>query len=141
MKEKRLEDKLRELSLDELNKITIRKIAATEANTGRVQSDETKAKISEALKGRVFSDEAKAKMSEAKKNISDETKAKLSEALKGRVLGDEHKANISEALRKTTDAQILEIKSKYATGKYSKVELAREYGVTATSIRNYIKKR
>jgi hypothetical protein len=108
--EKTLEEKLRELSLDDLNKITYKKIVSSAhikevtkrtevrakisaANSARVVSGETKAKISATNKGRVFSDEHKAKLKG--RVFSDEHKAKLCSAKKGRVMSDETKAKIS----------------------------------------------
>jgi len=78
---------------------------ATAPMTGKIQSDETKLKISKANKGFKHSDEAKAKISEAAKGnmrnkgrkASEETKAKISEAAKGRIFSDETKAKMSAA--------------------------------------------
>ena len=112
-------------------------------------SDETKAKISDAGKGRVVSDETKAKLSAINKGkvVGDETKAKLSAAMIGNqhAVGctrtDEAKARISalakqrckegkgRPLAKVTEAQVLEIRSKYVPRKYTTTMLAKEYGL------------
>jgi len=63
-------------------------------------SEETRRKLSEAQKGKVVSDETKAKLSEIAKNrppMSAETRRKLSEAQKGRKHSEETKRKISEA--------------------------------------------
>ena len=138
--EKTLEEKLRELSLDELNEMTYKKIVLSllmrdtmkGRMKGKVLNDKHKDLISKACKGRTLSDETKAKMSKAKKNMSYETKAKISKAN----IGKHQKKK-----RKRNDAQILEIKSKYATGKYTYDMLAKEYGVNGRTIFNYIKKK
>jgi hypothetical protein len=111
---KTLEDKLRELSMDELNEWTVHKISCLEdirrdkisqAHKGKPKgkmSDKTKRKLSEAHKGKVMSDKTKLKMSEVNKGkvLSDETKRKLSETTKGRIgrkHTDESKRKLSEA--------------------------------------------
>ena len=158
--EKTLEEKLRELSLDDLNKITYKSVNSlygesnvskrpevrakiSAAHKGRAVSDETKAKLSAIAMVRVMSDETKAKISDAGKGrvVSDETKAKLSAINKGKVVGDETKARISalakqrckegkgRPLAKVTEAQVLEIRSKYVPRKYTTTMLAKEYGL------------
>ena len=73
---------------------------------GRKLTDEYKEVMSEANKGKVFSEEHKAKLSKSKKGVnhpmygkplSEEHRTKLSEANKGKVLSDETKAKMSEA--------------------------------------------
>lgn len=77
---------------------------------GFKQTEETKTKISEANKGKIVSDETKAKMSASKignknwvgKKHSAETKAKMSASMKGKKHGPlsiEHKAKISASLK------------------------------------------
>jgi hypothetical protein len=151
MKEQTLEDKLRELSLDELNKWTIHAIATSEAHKGKTISDETRHKLSEAKKGSKVTAETKHKISEANKGrkISAETRAKISEANqglgRGRKLSAETKAKISDKMSKIkrvlNEAQILEMKRKYATGEYSFRTLGEEYGLSSSAAHNYIKKR
>ena len=141
MKEQTLEEKLKALSLDELNKWTMRRIA---------QNDPvTKAKLSQANKGRKPTDEERAKISEANKRRkhTSETKAKMSEAAKGKKHTSEARAKMSKAKkgrkkekRKLTEVQELEIKRKYATGKYTHRMLAEEYGVSTTTVWLAIKK-
>ena len=98
----------------------------SKALTGKVISDETKAKISVANKGKVVSDDHKLKISNAKigttykpmseqgrenmsiartgRKVSDETRAKLSESKrgnqynKGNILSEDSKAKISAAM-------------------------------------------
>jgi hypothetical protein len=110
--EKTLEEKLRELSMDDLNKITYQKIVVSASIKDTMQRpdvkakwDETKAKISAGNKGKVMSDEAKAKISASlighQRNVgfkhTDESRAKMSDAQKGRVVSDETKAKMSDA--------------------------------------------
>jgi hypothetical protein len=134
MKEQTLEQKLKALSLDELNKWTIKRIYSNDPVR--------KAKISEANKGNKLSDEHKLAVSQAQsgRTLSDETKRKISEANKGRKRTDETKDKISQSKRKLTEVQHLEIKHKYATGKYTVHDLGKEYGVHHSSIRNYLKR-
>jgi len=98
---------------------------------------ETKRKISEAQKGRIFSDEHRRKIREAKKNIFPETCRKLSESHKGKHLTAETRRKQSKAHRgekapaaKLTEAQVRQIKIALARGA-SGVSLARQYGVSA----------
>ena len=172
--EKTLEEKLRELSMDDLNKITYQKIVLSHTHKGKVISDGTKAMLSAACKGRVLSDEHKAKLFAANKGKqrglgykhtdedkakisagntgkirSAETKAKTSATLTGRVRSDETKAKISAGLKaslstskisKVTEAQVLEIRSKYIPHKYTSVKLGKEYGLEARTIMRIIKR-
>jgi hypothetical protein len=88
-----------------------------EGVSGRIVSDETKAKMSKAMEGRVsgnkgktHSEETKQKISEAKlgntawkgKTHSDETKAKIGEAGKGKTHSDESKRKMSDAKKGKT---------------------------------------
>jgi group I intron endonuclease len=59
----------------------------SEANTGRVLSEETRRKISESNKGKKFSAEHKAKLSEARRKrvITDETRKKASKTSTGKI--------------------------------------------------------
>ena len=141
MKEQTLEEKLKALSLDELNKWTISRISyndpdrrakLSEAQKGRKLTGEHKAKLSEVHKGRKHTSETRAKMSETRKGkkYSAERCANISKGRKGKVMNDDAIFRMSRSLRKLNDVQSLEIKSKFATGKYTKAELAREYGVS-----------
>ena len=170
--EKTLEEKLRELSLDDLNKWTVGYITQrsnfntkglkcsdetraklSKASMGKKPSDETRAKLSKANMGKKPSDETKAKIGKAHKGkvISDETRAKISLGNKGKVKSDEHKAKISAAntgkkwsdnIRakkcKLTEAQVLEIRSKYIPHKYTSVMLGKEYGLQAQAVMRII---
>ena len=113
------------------------KIAAAPMS-GRIQSNETKAKISKANKGFRHSDETKAQMSAAAKGhsrnegriASEETKCKISAARKGLKLSDETKAKISAVHkgRKVSDETKAKIsaakkgKSNYRLGKKNSEE-------------------
>ena len=137
--EKTLEEKLRELSLDDLNKITYQKIVVSASIKDTMQRpevkakwDKTKAKMSAALKGRVVSDETKAKISAGNKGkvISDETKVKMSDAQKGKKWSD----NMRAKKCKLTETQVLEIRSKYVPHKYTSVMLGKEYGIDTQTV-------
>jgi len=89
----------------------------------------------------MHSDETKKKMSKTKKNMSAEIKKKMSKAHKGLKAGVETKKKMSKSRKgegnfntKLAESQILEIRAKYATGNYTKVRLANEYGVNGTNI-------
>ncbi len=142
--EKTLEEKLRELSLDDLNKWTVGYITQrSNFNTkGLKCSDETRAKLSKASMGKKPSDETRAKLSKANmgKKPSDETKAKIGKAHKGKVVSDETKRKLSDFFTKLNHSQILEIQSKYAPFKYGAAKLAKEYGVHINTIYKYIRK-
>ena len=80
-------------------------------------------------------------MSKTKKNMSAEIKKKMSKAHKGLKAGVETKKKMSKSRKgegnfntKLAESQILEIRAKYATGNYTKVRLANEYGVNGTNI-------
>jgi hypothetical protein len=68
-------------------------------STGRVFSEETRAKLSASKKGRKASEETRAKMSSIAKDrkYSDETRAKMSESKKGHILSEEGRRKVSEA--------------------------------------------
>ena len=80
----------------------------TKAKMSKPKSEETKSKIRETKRGRKHteetkakmskpkSEEAKAKMSQAKQNVSIETRLKLSESNKGKSKSEEHSAKMSE---------------------------------------------
>ena len=69
-------------------------------------SDATKKKISQANTGRVFTEEQRKHMSESRigKHHTEESKKKMSEAKTGKVLTEEHKKHMSEALKGNTNA-------------------------------------
>ena len=71
----------------------------SESGKGKTLSEETKRKMSETRKGRLKSEEHRRKMSESRKGktCSDETRQKISETLKGRTLSEETKRKISES--------------------------------------------
>jgi acyl-CoA synthetase (NDP forming) len=141
--EKTLEEKLRELSLDDLNKITYQKIVVSASIKDTMQRPdvkakyaETRAKIGKAHKGKVISDETRAKISLGNKGKvkSDEHKAKISAANTGKKWSD----NIRAKKCKLTEAQVLEIRSKYIPHKYTSVMLGKEYGLQAQAVMRII---
>jgi hypothetical protein len=87
-------------------------------NTGKIRSAETKAKLSVINKGKV---------------ISDETKAKISAG---------QKASLSTSkVSKVTEAQVLEIRSKYVPRKYTFRMLGKEYGLEAQAVMRIINRK
>jgi group I intron endonuclease len=82
----------------------------SEANKGKIVSEETREKMSKAQKGRTFSEETINKMKEAAMNrkVSEETKKKLSESLKKFYSDPVEKQKISERFKgkKRTPEQI-----------------------------------
>lgn len=116
--------------------------ARAAAHAGKKASEETKAKISESGKGNnralgyKHKSEAKQQISEFQKgrSKSEETKANMSAAQKGRVNSKEARDKISKSLKKLTLDQVAEIRSKYIPWKYSSRKLAKEYGVTSSTI-------
>ena len=60
-------------------------------------SEETRKKMSDAQQGRLVSEETRKKMRETRKNISEETRKKLSDSHKGKHLSEEHKKKLSDA--------------------------------------------
>ena len=165
--EKTLEEKLRELSLDDLNKITIKRIVCTSIFEEARHRPDVKAKISAAMKDRVWSDEHKEKVSNSLKSyyiqngtraLSDEHKAKTSAALKGRVFSDETKAKISAAntgkkwgdnmrakICKLTEADVLKIRSDWEKHTGTRLsfgnEAAKHYGVSFPTICGILSRR
>lgn len=122
---------------------------------GRALSDETKRKISEANKGKVVSDEAKAKMAAAKigSSRSDETKEKIRVAFTGRAITDEAKAKMSEARKaaghargsshpktKLTETDVIEIRRLYENGEKPK-QIAVLYDLPASTVSNIVARR
>ena len=87
----------------------------------------------------IFSDEHKRKISKGNKgkHHSDETKQKMSIAQKGKS-NPEYKKHLDEIhmqnIKITDQKQLLEIRNKYATGKYTQKKLAVEYLVCAATI-------
>lgn len=79
-------------------------------------SDETKAKIGLANSKRVISDVTRAKMSAAKQNISDETRARMSAGKLGKSLSDAHKAKIRAASKLAAPMNIARL-AEFNTGK------------------------
>ncbi|KKL07888.1 hypothetical protein LCGC14_2581490 [marine sediment metagenome] len=111
------------------------------ARAGKTNSEKTRRKISKANSGKTRTEETKKKMSKTKKNMSAEIKKKMSKAHKGLKAGVETKKKMSKSRKgegnfntKLAESQILEIRAKYATGNYTKVRLANEYGVNGTNI-------
>ena len=118
--------------------------------TGLKHSEEAKKKISESRNGKYHSEETKQKMSESKqghkggmcgKHHSEEAKQKLSAAKKGikpynygKVMSEEQKQKLSEVNVKFTAQQVIEIREKYATGKHTQIDLAKEYECTQKTI-------
>jgi len=76
-----------------------------DTHTGKVVSEETRAKISAANTGKVHTEEAKAKMSNTRKGIpkSEEHKAKIGAANTGRLHTEETKDKISAAGKGNTN--------------------------------------
>ena len=109
---------------------------AWKRNTGSTHSEETKVKMSNSHKGKIFSEETKLKLSKARtgKVHSEESNLKLSNSKKGVHAGSK------SGMAKLTEADVLEIRSKYIPRVYTHQKLADEYGVDGTSIFNIIKR-
>jgi hypothetical protein len=118
-----------------------------DGTSGRVLTNETKAKISKAhkgKKGKPWTDEKRAEMLKVHKGkiVSDETRAKLSKARKGKKLKpftDAARANMSKAHKglrssaKLTWAMVDEIRERLAAGEKT-ASIAREYSVCPQTI-------
>lgn len=79
------------------------------------------------------------------KRHSKESKEKMSKALMGRKFSKEHKDNLSKSLKgkrsgenngraKLTYEIAEEMRAKYATGNYTKLKLAKEYGINDSTV-------
>lgn len=113
------------------------------------------------VKGRLLSNETRQLFSDNQRKThlgvkrSKTTKDKQSKSAKGKIKSEDHCANISKALtgkKRTgniakgescakavlTSFQVLEIRSKYATGHYNQKELALEYKISRVGIHNII---
>ena len=86
--------------------------------------------------GSHYSEESKLKLSKARKGIkySEDSKKKMSEAQKGKPKSEEHRKNIAKVQIKLNELQVIEIREKYSTGKFTYKQLAIEYFVGTTTI-------
>lgn len=121
-------------------------------NFGKHLSEETRNKISESHQGKILSEKHKQKLKGRKSSFlgrhhTEESKRKLSEARKGK----KGHSNSEEARRKNsisqkknrkkvklTDEQVIEIRQKYTTGKYSLHKLSKEYPVSRETIKSVV---
>ena len=118
---------------------------------GKKHSEETIKKLSKINKGRPSPykgkkhyEESKRKMSESKKGrlspnkgkkLSEETKRKLSENMKGKYIG-ENSSNV-----KLTEKEVIEIREKYKSKKYTYKSLGEEYNITTSMIYQIVSRR
>lgn len=102
-----------------------------ERNTGRKQTEETRAKMSAAHTGILHTQEAKNKIGAAHLGMkhSEETKVVLRDAFIGE----------KSSTAKLDWDKISEIRKKYASGLYSHQKLADEYGVSPSNIGSIIR--
>jgi hypothetical protein len=87
-------------------------------------------KISESSKGKIFSDKTRKKMSISGRNkkMPDNFSETMSEITKGEKNGNS----------KLNEKQVLEIRKKYSTGKYTYLSLSKEYKVSNITIRKIV---
>lgn len=127
------------------------------ATAGYKFSDESKQNMSLMRKGmgkgRSLSEETKLKISKLMKTyfhnriltFSDETRQKMSNSKKGdknpnfnKNFSKEYRKKLSDAKIKFNSEQILEIREKYSTEKYTQTELAKEYEVSLSVINKLV---
>lgn len=125
---------LRKINLD---KIPVNIEQLKTIHTGVPLSEEHKRKISEAKKGVPFSEEHKKNMSKSHKGLLAGEKnpfygKKHTKEVKKKISGE------NSVHSKLTKKEVIEIRQKYDTGKYTHQELANEYKVSRRNINSII---
>jgi group I intron endonuclease len=107
-------------------------------------SEKTKIKMSLSRKGRTLSNETKKKMSISRTgtHMTLDTRQKISKTLIGHTFSEETKKKMSELKKgkyKLSKEQILDMQEKFATNLYSKISLAKSYGISSRTVFNLLK--
>lgn len=112
---------------------------------GHKHTEESNKKNAEKHTGKKHTEESKKKVSDANKGhiVSEETRKKISDAHTGVPMSPEATKKIGEVRRARSpldEIKVIEIREKYATGKYSYNDLSVIYGVGSGGIADVIKR-